>query len=338
MGGERPRGRRPAARFDGRRAAPGVLATRAELLPQRRRLDFKPSGRGVCYVLENEQLISKGDFDRVEKIINDLRKSGHLPLDFTADDQTREPSNAEELHDPDPAEHADWLADWLRQWEYYRPVSFWANQAVYVEVMVEKIDLKSLFDPVCAKYCVRVTNAKGWSDINSRAKLMKRFQVHEKAGRDLVLLCANDFDPWGLLIPDMLMKNFRDLSRAVGWSPENLQIVRIGLNIDFIRRHRLSWIDGLQTGSGMDLGDPGHKLHNSDHVQAYIKKFGKRKVEANALVVRPEAGRRLCRDAIERYIDQDAVAEWEQQLEDERERCKAALPKAVKKVLQDGLE
>jgi hypothetical protein len=225
----------------------------------------------------------------------------------------------------------------VRQWEYYRPVSFWANQAVYLEMMVEKIDLKSLFDPVCAEYCVRVTNAKGWSDINSRAKMMKRFQEHEKAGRDLVLLACNDFDPWGLLIPDMLMKNFEDLSRAVGWSPKNLQIVRIGLNFDFIRRHRLSWIDGLQTGSGKDLGDPDHRLHDCRHVQAYIKQFGRRKVEANALVTRPDAGRRLCRAAIEKYVDLAAVAEWEEQLEEERAKCKKALPKAVKKVLREGL-
>src|SRR5262245_30052227 len=106
------------------------------------RIDFKASSRGWGYILENDHGLAKGDFDRAQDISNDLRKNGMLPIDFTADDGTREASNEETLHDSDPAEHAGQMAEWLRQWEDYRPVSFWDNQHTYVEVFVEKIDLK----------------------------------------------------------------------------------------------------------------------------------------------------------------------------------------------------
>ena len=45
--------------------------------------------RGWCYLLENEGLIGKDEFDKMETLIGDWRKSGQLPLDFCADDEKR---------------------------------------------------------------------------------------------------------------------------------------------------------------------------------------------------------------------------------------------------------
>ena len=42
-------------------------------------LDFKVGGRGWCYILE-EHGLAKGDFDLAEKLINDCRKEGLLPI------------------------------------------------------------------------------------------------------------------------------------------------------------------------------------------------------------------------------------------------------------------
>ena len=47
----------------------------------------------------------------------------------------------------------------------------------------EKLDLRNLFEPVCAKFHVPITNLKGWSDLNARAAMMRRFKQHEAAGR-----------------------------------------------------------------------------------------------------------------------------------------------------------
>jgi hypothetical protein len=46
-------------------------------------------------------------------------------------------------------------------------------------------------------------------------------------------------------------------------------------------------------------------------VQDYLARFGARKVEANALVVRPEAGRRLCLEAVRRYVPDPVLADFE---------------------------
>ena len=46
------------------------------------RLDFHVSSRGWAYILENEGVITKGEFDQAQKLINDCRKSGDLPLEM----------------------------------------------------------------------------------------------------------------------------------------------------------------------------------------------------------------------------------------------------------------
>jgi hypothetical protein len=189
-------------------------------------MDFKVGSRGWCYILEQHGL-RKGDFDVAEKLIGDCRKSGALPLDICAEDASRvtlEFERAINTNDVDE-EVESWL-DHLRHHahEDYTPFSFWDDLDVYVEVAVEKLDLRNLFQPVCAEFYVPIANFKGWSDINSRATMMQRFAEHEDAGRQCVLLICGDHDPGGLLITNTLRKNLEDLEQAVGWSPANLVI------------------------------------------------------------------------------------------------------------------
>jgi len=104
-----------------------------------------------------------------------------------------------------------------------------------------------------------------------------------------------------------------------------VRIERFGLNADFIERHRLSWIDGLIRGSGEDLGDPNHDKHREHDVQDYIRRFGKRRVEADALVTRPQAGRDLCERAILEYINPDGIARYERARQEKRQEMRQAL-------------
>jgi hypothetical protein len=296
-------------------------------------LDFKVSSRGWCYVLENDYGLGKGDFDKAQRLINDCRKNGFLPIDFTVEDEARSADNLEECDARDPAAYVVDLVAELDRWNEYLPESFWDYQPVYIQMVVEKIDLKSLFMPVCEQYRVPLINSRGWSDLNMRAGLMRRFREHEEQGRTPILLYCGDHDPVGLQIPDTLRGHLEDLAEAVGWSPDNLVVERFGLNADFIEEHGLTWIDGLETSGGKDLGDPKHKMHNAAFVQDYIARYGKRKVEANALVVRPDAGRQLCRLAIEKYLDLDAIADYEESLAEQRQAVRAALPQAIEAFL-----
>lgn len=297
----RPRGRLSAAREAQYQVDRAAFC--AAMIEIRARLDFSIGSRGWCYILE-EYGLDKGDFDAAQALISDCRKSGELPLDIVAEDDAREFVNVERLDHTSPEDEAANVVDYVRHaHRHYQPISFWEYQDCYVQMMVEKIDLKSLLAPVCAEFHVPLANARGSSDINSRAAMMRRFAEQEADGRQCVLLYAGDHDPAGLRISDFLHKNLADLSRAVGWSPDNLIIDRFGLNADFIRRHGLTWIDNLETGSGGRLDDPRHPDHRKSYVQDYLAEHGARKVEANALVTRPAAGRSLCRDAILKYVD-----------------------------------
>ena len=286
-------------------------------------MDFDVGSRGWCYILEHHGL-RKGDFGAAEKLITDCRKSGALPLDICAEDESRKTVGLQVLDDPDVArEAASWI-DYITNdvHKNYTPVGFWDDLDTYVEVAVEKLDLRNLFEAPCAEFHVPIQNFKGWSDLNARAAMMRRFAEHEAAGRRCVLLLCGDHDPGGLHITDTMRKNLADLSGAVGWTPDNLIITRFGLNADFIDRHGLTWIDNLETSSGGQLDDPKHDDHDKRYVQDYIARFGVRKCEANALVVEPEIGRDLCRDAILQYVPADAPARYRRKLDRERAKLR----------------
>ena len=293
-------------------------------------MDFKIGARDWCYVLENAGSLTKGEFDAGEKLITACRKDGHLPLDICATDSGRPTVNLGYVDDTSVNEEArDIIARIKDAHLGYVPFSFWDAQEFYVEMAVEKIGLHSLFEMPTAEFYVPLTNLGGWSDINRRAEMMRRFAHWEGRGKRCVLLTCLDHDPGGLRIADFLRKNLADLSNAVGWSPDNLIIDRFGLKPDFIRRHRLTWIDNLETSSGERLDDPSHPDHNKDYVQFYIKKFGVRKVEANALIVRPEAGRELCREAIRKYVPQSAVAKYRRRLTIEQRKVQSAVSRLL---------
>jgi hypothetical protein len=301
-------------------------------------MDFRVGVRGWCYILERHGLL-KGDFSDCERLITKCRKSGDLPLDICADDDSRETICLEEIDsEDDPEQQAENWYDWLlnHAHENWKPVSFWHGLNVYIEVAVEKLDLRNLFEPVCRELHVPITSFKGWYDVNCRARMMRRFKYHESQGRHCILLLCGDHDPGGLHITDWMRKNFADLSNAysdaegrIDWDPKNLEIIRFGLNKDFIDQHRLTWIDNLETGSGQRLDDPEHNDHYKDYVQNYIQEFGVRKCEANALVVVPQMGRQLVRDAIMAHLPQHALDRYQNRLNRQQELLQAAIRKLV---------
>jgi hypothetical protein len=301
------------------------------------RSDFKMGARDWCYILEQEGQISKGEFDKAEALITECRKTGFLPVDFTAEDATRQAEDPQpRRHDPDPVAHAAYLAGIpFKLCDHYLPAHFWDHQKAYVEVLVEKIGLKGLFKPVCDEFFVRIINAKGWNDINGRVAMMRRFAEHEAAGRRCFLECCFDHDIGGLQMSRFLRDNFEDLASVVGWYPDNLTINRFGLNYDFIQAQGLTWIDNLETGSGKRLDDPNHPQHQCEYVQKYIARYGVRKCEANALVVAPEAGRELCRQAILQHVSLAAVRKYESWLKKRRDAVREALPEAMRNVLDE---
>jgi hypothetical protein len=301
-----------------------VRAFCAQIIQIRSSLDFEVSSRGWCYILEGQIGLGKGEFDDAQKLINDCRKDGKLPIDICAEDGSRATVNLEEIDTRTPEDEAlDWRKAIENAHNGYTPFSFWENQEYYLEMWVEKIDLRSLFLPVCERFRVPIANVKGWCDINSRAAVMQRFAYWQAKGKKCVLLYCGDHDPAGLKISGTIRSNLRDVEPAVKWDPSDLIIDRFGLNISFIEEQGLTWIDNLETARGRyHLDDPLHDDHRKQYVQEYIAQYGARKCEANALVIRPDAGRQLCLEAIQRYVNDSSVTEYEAALQVQREKVR----------------
>jgi hypothetical protein len=302
------------------------LMTIAETLP------FKVSSRGWCYILE-EYGLTKGSFESAQDLINEGRKSGQLPIDFTALDGSRAFDCAEIVDNTSPEAEASYIMDSARRGHLnYKPISFWDYQPCYLELMVEKIDLKSMFHNQCQRYFIPVANAKGWSDINMRNESIQRFKAMEEQGKQVVLLYCGDFDPAGINISTQLKKNLGDLEKATGWNPNSLIVDRFGLNYDFIQDHNLSWVDNIETGSGKDLSSPNHPDHHKAWVQNYITEYGVRKVEANALITRIEAGQALFQEILMKYLDMEGIDAYQSDLIQEQ----AKVAELVKRLMRDA--
>ena len=276
-------------------------------------IGFKVSARGWCYQLEQFGLITKAGFDRVETLINGCRSKGYLSIDFTAEEEARKFSGVEYPQTLSPLEFIKrFLEDTLRAEDFYTP-DWWDGEEYYIQMVVEKIDLKTLFEPVCRIYHIPIATAKGWSSMLQRAEYAKRFQEAEDNGLQCVLLYCGDHDPDGLRISDFLRKNLHDLSCILwedgvgGYDPSGLEINRFGLNLDFIENNNLTWIDNLITSSKKNLASPSHPNFHMSYVQDYLRDIGERKCEANALVVIPAQARQLCKEVIEHYLGGDAT-------------------------------
>ena len=153
------------------------------------------SSRGWCYFLEGFNLLTKGDFDKVQKAINECRKKGYLPIDFVAEDPKRVWSNVESPTDVSPEGYLkQWLEGAQNAEEYYTP-DWWKGETYYIQMMVEKIDLVNMFEPISRKYHIPIVNAGGWYDIMERAVAARRFKEAEEKGLKSTILYFGDFDP-----------------------------------------------------------------------------------------------------------------------------------------------
>ena len=309
-----------------------VVAFCATLLEVKSRLDFDVGSRGWAYVLEGDRLINKDEIDAAQILINDCRKSGDLPLDFCSEDGKRAAENLEDIDD-DPQEKAAAIFHYIQTAEnYYTPFSFWDDLGVFVQMATEKSNLKNLFSKVCAEFCVPIANVGGWADLNVRAGFMQRFKEKEAEGKERVLLYCGDFDPGGLQISNFLRSNLKDMERAVRWSPDDLIIDRFGLDYDFIQREGLTWIENLATSKGeYPLNDRRHPDHFKPYVQDYLRKYGVRKVESDALLKKPEAGRELCRQAILKYVPASAIRRYQRKLIPVRIELRRELDRVLKR-------
>lgn len=285
----------------------------------------KLSGRGWCYILEGMNIISKDQFDAVQKAINNCRIEGILPIDFVTQDERRVFYGVERPTTDTPEEKLiRYLQDVIEAEIYYTP-DWWEGEKYYIQMLVEKGDLVNLFSPVTDEYHIPVAATRGWSSDLQIALTARRFGEAQERGLKGVLLCCFDMDPSGvdifkkILVHLDKLKGVKWLDGTSGYDPKDLILDRFGLNLDFIDANNLMWIDNLITARKKDLTNPNHPHYNFPYMAKYRKmlesRYGKgnwkRKCEANALVVIPQKSEDLCRSAIEKYLGSEALARFQ---------------------------
>ncbi len=319
-----------------------------DLIKIQNKMDFHLGARGWCYVLEPKGL-SKTDFIWMQKQINRLRDLGFIKPGFILDDEGHD---VEEYYDSEQLPE-DYFKEKVDEWEnaedYFKEsfewydTSFWEDKKYYIQLLVEKIDLKSLFMKVCKQYRINNSNMHGQGSYEQKAKIAYNFMKAEERGQIPILLTCTDFDVAGLQIGEQRVW-FEKHQKFTGWNPKNLIVDRIGLSYNFIQKHKLTWIDGLGTsgknedGSQKDLANPKHPHYNRQAVQDYLKNYctmedgtiTPKKCEANAIVVVPKLGRQLLIKAIEKYLGKDVYKKFEEKIQKGKEE--------VKKLIDDELQ
>ena len=321
------------------------------VLDIQKRIDFKISVRGWCYQLESEGLYTKGQFDEISKLLKGCRTKYYLlPYDLVAEEEARAFSGVEKpTSDTSIIEMInDRLNSLLNPSSYWYTPDWWEGETYYIQMLVEKIDLKTLFEEVCLEYHIPIATTKGWSSILQKAEYGRRFKEAEERGLKPVLLYCGDLDPSGELISENIKKNLEDMKNGFwydgtpGYDPTNLDVKRFGLNEDFVEKHHLTWIDSLETGSkgyyakevskevwdktpeeqkvevhgkfiiqGKNKEGKLHPDFTKPYVKKYLKKYGVKKCEANALVPHSEIARKLAEDSIKDFLKKDAKKRFE---------------------------
>jgi hypothetical protein len=283
---------------------------------------YKFGPRGWAYYAEGLGLITKGEFNRFEKLLTDMRKAGELDPDVIEPDVSRIATTVDDFEETGIsiegyAQYAvdqigPELEDWARS---FHELGYWDNLDFYVEMIVEKKDLLQIFGDEANRLRIRITNGKGDTDIHSRLAILKRFKEHSEEGRTCILLAIGDHDPKGLHIVDGLKKTLMSCVNLKGldWDCPEFDVVNIGLTEDQIEELDLMKIPNLETGGGKDLSSPNHKDHHKPYVQDYIDRFGVWKCEANSLVSKPDEAVLLFRNAVEEYVPRGHLADITEQ-------------------------
>jgi len=220
------------------------------------------------------------NYDRLGSIINDARLAGRIDWD-AIEDRTRHLRKLASWDSP-----KDILESCAQQFRYDR----WKDQPTRVEVWIEKDALVGVIEPTCNDYRVPYFACRGYSSQSEQWRAGTRFKDYLEGGQDVLVLHLGDHDPSGI---DMTRDNderlamFAEADRA----DNMLQIKRIALNMDQVRRYR----------------PPPNPAKLSDtRASGYIEKYGSQSWELDAL--NPEVIAQLLRDQFDAVIDDEKWA------------------------------
>lgn len=82
------------------------------------------------------------------------------------------------------------------------------SQSDHIELVIEKMTVGGIIEPIANKYCLPTTTGRGYCSIDPRYQIVQRYR---QSGKDrLKLLIVSDFDPDGDEIAESFARSIRD--------------------------------------------------------------------------------------------------------------------------------
>ena len=184
------------------------------------------------------------------------------------------------------------------------------SQPDHVELIVEKLTVQGIIEPIAKKYCMPMTVGRGYCSIDPRHEIVLRYK---RSGKDrLKLLIAADFDPDGEEIAESFVRSIRD-----DFGIDDVTASKILLRQDQVKQWDLPY-------NGMEAKEDSTKFNK------FMKRYGENCVfELEA--VSPPLMQKTIQEGIEATIDMVAFnAEIRQEKKD------AARLQSMKSNIQDS--
>jgi hypothetical protein len=205
------------------------------------------------YVLRNARLAGEVDWDVIE-------------------DRTRETCEWASWDDPE---------ELVRKAAAQYAENPWVHQGGRPFVWIEKAALVNVVEPACRDWHVPYFAVRGYNSASEMYAAGKEFKRLRLLGVRPVVLYLGDHDPSGINMPRVAQ---RDLSM---FAEAEVDVIRLGLNLDQVRRHRLP---------------PNVAKETDKRYPAYIEEFGTDECwELDAL--EPTMVDQLLREAIGGLVD-----------------------------------
>lgn len=181
-------------------------------------------------------------------------------------------------------------------------VDRWGDQAVRVEVWIEKEALANVFERPCDKWQVPYICCRGYMSQSEMWAASQRLNAFQRNGQKPVILHFGDHDPSGL---DMT----RDISDRLVTFMGGVEVRRLALNMDQVQRYNpppnpAKWTDVRAAGYVAEFGESSWELDALDPatlaalLDGEIRKLVQMK-KYNERVKEEKAGQERLRDVAE---------------------------------------
>jgi len=265
------------------------------ILSEYREQGYTLTLRQIYYQLVGRDIIKNDQkvYDNLGTLIKNGRNAGLVDWDMI-EDRTRE------LHElPSWETPADIIQAAANQ--YRRDL--WEGQKNYCEVWVEKDALASIVEKAADRWNCPCFSCRGYDSTSSIREAALRFIGKAEQGRECFIIHIGDCDPSGQHMTE-------DIGNRLDFYKATVKVERIALNMDQVELYKLP--------PNVLKKDKEKKKYSDSRAMAYIKKYGTKSWEVDAL--RPEVLTELITTAIKNRLDQKKYKQAEKRMMAEREK------------------